>query len=168
MLSLDTCIKEIGRCQQVGKVLYIKFTLSHKLRKYLDRKIQGYLSKRKSLTSYIQKPSCKVDELEEQVINVHINIRKMELEKELMVRILSKFIESIALNISAIERKLEESVKSKDTYANFTYSYLYIVEIASYALCAMLTTTKVENDIWEKGMNSLKENIDDCMNILRA
>ena len=54
----------------------------------------------------------------------HTDIKKMELEKELMVRRLSEFGESISLRISSIERQFEECVKEKDTYANFTYSDL--------------------------------------------
>lgn len=84
-----------------------------------------------------------------------------------MIRLL-EFRDSIVLNISFIERQLEECDKAKDTYADFTYSDLNAVEIASYALCAILTTTKVEKDTWEKGMDNLKTNFDDCMNILTA
>ena len=47
-----------------------------------------------------------------------------------------------------------------------TYSNLNAIEIASYALCAILTTTKEEKDTWEKDIDSLKENFDDCMKIL--
>ena len=86
LLSLDTCVKELERCQQVDKVLYIKCTLSHNLIKYLDRKIQGKLSELEALTSQIQQPSYKVDELEGQVVSVHTDIRKLEIEKEITLR----------------------------------------------------------------------------------
>jgi hypothetical protein len=168
LLSLDTCIKELQRCQQVGKVLYIKCTLSHKLTKYLDRKIQGNLSEMEALTSQIQQTSCIVNELEGPVASVHIDIRKLELEKEIILRRLSEFRESISLKISSVERDLEECVKAKDTYANFTCSNLNVVKIASYTLCTIVTTVEVEKDTWDKGMNILKENFYDCMKILAA
>lgn len=72
------------------------------------------------------------------------------------------------MKISTGERQLEECVKVKDTYANFTYSILNAVEIASYALCEIITTIKEKKDTWEKGMKNLKENFDDCMKILIA
>lgn len=81
---------------------------------------------------------------------------------------LSEFIESIALKLSSIERQLEEFVKTKDTYSNFVYSDLNAIEIASYALCAMLTTTKVDKETWEKCKDILKENFDDCMKTILA
>ena len=36
LISLDTCIKELRKCQQDGKILYIKCNLSHKLTKDID------------------------------------------------------------------------------------------------------------------------------------
>ena len=53
-----------------------------------------------------------------------------------------------------------------DTYSNFLYSDLNEVEIASYALSSIITSTKSTKETWTKGMNNLKENFDDCMNIL--
>ena len=102
--SLDTCIKELWRCQQVGKVLYIKCTLSHKLIKYLDSKIQGKLSGLQALTSQIQQPSYKVDEVKGQVVSVHTDVRKLQFEKKKVLRRLLEFKESISLKISVIER----------------------------------------------------------------
>ena len=62
--------------------------------------------------------------MEGKIDGVHTYIKKMELEKELMVRRLSEFGESISLRISSIERQFEECAKEKDTYANITYSNL--------------------------------------------
>ena len=61
---------------------------------------------------------------------------------------------------------MEEYVKAKDTYANFTYSDINAVEIASYALCAIIITNEAKKDTWEKDMDSLKTMFDDCMEIL--
>ena len=36
LISLDTCIKELWKFQQDGKIVYIKCTLSHKLTKDID------------------------------------------------------------------------------------------------------------------------------------
>ena len=124
------------------------------------------LSEIEALSSQLQQPSSRVDDFEGQVVGVHIDIRKLQLEKEKILRRLSSFRESIALKLSTIERQLEECVKAKDTYSNFMYFDLNAIEITSYALYAMLTTTKVTKDTWEKGMNSLKENFDDCMKII--
>ena len=63
---------------------------------------------------------------------------------------------------------MEECVKAKDTYSNFLYSNLNVVEIASIYLCTFLTSTESTKETWTKGMDSLKENFDDCMKILSA
>lgn len=63
---------------------------------------------------------------------------------------------------------MEERVKIKDTYSNFIYFDLNVVEITSYALYAILTTTKVGKETWEKGIDILKENFDDRMRMISS
>ena len=65
-----------------------------------------------------------------------------------------------------VEKQLEECVKAKDTYSNLLYLDLNVVEIASYALCAILTSTKIAKDTWVKGLSSLKASFDNCMKML--
>lgn len=72
------------------------------------------------------------------------------------------------MKISAVERQLDECVKAKDTYSKFMFSDLNAVEIASYALCAILTTSEAVKDHWEKGMNTLKVNFDDGLKFLSS
>ena len=55
---------------------------------------------------------------------------------------ISDFRESITLKLSFVEKQLEECIKAKDTYSKFLYLDLNVVEIASYALCAILTSTE--------------------------
>ena len=81
LISLDTCIKELQKYQQDGKVLYIKCTLSHKLTKDFDNKIEGKLSELEALSNQIQQPSNQVNDFEEQVASVYSDIRKLELKK---------------------------------------------------------------------------------------
>ena len=128
--------------------------------------MEGKLSELEALTSRLQQPSSRVDDFEGQVANFHTDMRKLQLEKEKILRRVSYFRESIALKLSVNERKLEECVKAKDLYSNFIYLDLNVVEIASYALCAILTTTEVVKDTWQKVMDSLKENFDDCMKMI--
>ena len=45
------------------------------------------------------------------------------------------------MKVSLVEKQLEEYVKAKDTYSNFLYLDLNAVEITSYALCKILTST---------------------------
>lgn len=72
------------------------------------------------------------------------------------------------LKLSTIERQLEECIKAKDTYSNFMYSNLNAIEIASYALSAILNIVEAIKDTWEKGMDSLKANFDDFMKMISA
>ena len=73
------------------------------------------------------------------------------------------FRELIALKLSFIEKQLEECVKAKDTYSNFLYSDINAVEIASYALCVILTSTVSTKETW-----TMKAIFDDCMKIISA
>ena len=84
------------------------------------------------------------------------------------IRRTSDFRESISLKLSFFEKKLEECVKVKDTYTNFLYLYINVVEIASYALCVILSSTKSMKETWKKGMDSLKTIFDGCMKINSA
>ena len=61
----------------------------------------------------------------------------------------SKFREAISLRITTIYRKLEECFKAKDNYSKILYSDLNAVEIASYALCAILTSVEIAKDTWK-------------------
>ena len=61
---------------------------------------------------------------------------------------------------------MEQCVKTKDTYSNFLYLDLNVIEIASYALCAILDNVEVVKDTWEKGMDYIKENFDDYMKMI--
>ena len=126
------------------------------------------MSQLEALIIQLQQPSSKVDDFEGQIVSIHTNIRKLQLKKEKILRRLSDFRESIALKLSTIERQLEECIKSKDTYSNFIYSDLNAIEIASYALCAIPINVKAVKDTWEKGMDNLKENFDDCMKMILA
>ena len=72
-----------------------------------------------ALSSLIQHPSSKVDDIENQVASVHSEIRLLELRKENILRRTCHFRESISLKLSFVEKQLEECVKAKDTYANF-------------------------------------------------
>lgn len=64
MLSLDTCIKELWKCQQDGKILYIKCTLSHKLTEDINSQIGGKLNELEALLNQIQHPASKIDDFE--------------------------------------------------------------------------------------------------------
>ena len=79
LVNLDTCIKELQKCLQDGKILYIKCTLSYKLTKDIDSWIEVKMSELEDLSNQIQHPSCKVDDFERQVSNIHSDIRKLEL-----------------------------------------------------------------------------------------
>ena len=59
--------------------------------------MEGKLSEWEALTSQLQQPSSRVDDFEGQVVGVHTNIKKLQLEKEIILRRLSDFKESIAL-----------------------------------------------------------------------
>ena len=81
---------------------------------------------------------------------------------------ISDFRESIALKVSFVEKQLEECVKAKDTYSNFLYLDLDVVEISSYSLYAILISVESTKETWTKVMDSMKENFDDCMKIISA
>lgn len=53
-------------------------------------------------------------------------------------------------------------------YKNFLYLDINVVEIASYALCAILTSFESTKETWTKGMDSFKTIFDDCMKIISA
>lgn len=166
LISLDTCIKEHQICQQDSKILYIKCNLSHKLTKDIDSQIGGKISELEALSSHLQHPSSKIDDFEGLVTNIHSDIRKLELWKEQILKRVLDFKDSIALKISIVEKQLEECAKAKDTYSKFLFSNLNAVEIASYALCEILTSTESTKHTWTKGMRNLKASFDDCMKIL--
>ena len=121
-----------------------------------------------ALSSQIQHPSCKVDDFEGQVASIYSDLRKLKLWKEQILKRTSNFKESIALKLSFIEKQLEDCFKAKDTYSNFLYSYINAVEIASYALCAILTLAESTKETWTKGMDRVKFIFHDCMKIISA
>ena len=59
------------------------------LTKDLDNNIEGKLSELEALKSQLKQPSSRVDDFEGQVFDVHTDIRKMKLEKEIILRRLS-------------------------------------------------------------------------------
>ena len=89
LISLDTCIKELQKCQQDEKILYIKCTLSQKLTKDIDNQIEVKMSELEALSSQIQHPSCKIDDFEEQVASTHNDIRKLEHRKKQILKRIS-------------------------------------------------------------------------------
>lgn len=129
LISLDTYINELQKCQQDGKILYIKCTLSYKLIKDIDSQIGGKMSELEALSSQLQHLASKIDDFEGKMVSIHNDINKLELWKEQNLKKISDFRESIALKISMVEKQLEECVKAKDTYSNFLYSDLNAVEI---------------------------------------
>ena len=107
LVNLDTCIKELRKCQQEGKNLYTKCTLSYKTTKNMDSQIELKMSELEALSNQIQHPSCKVDDFESQLANIHNDIRKLELLKEHILKRTSDFRESIALKLSFVEEQVE-------------------------------------------------------------
>ena len=61
------------------------------LTKDLDKNLEGKLSELEALSSQLQQPSNRVDDFEGKVANVHIEIRKLQLEKEKILRRLLEF-----------------------------------------------------------------------------
>ena len=51
LISLNTCIKELRKCQPDGKILYIKSTLSYKLTNDSNSQIEGKISELEALSS---------------------------------------------------------------------------------------------------------------------
>jgi hypothetical protein len=116
----------------------------------------------------LQHPSAKVEDFEGRISRIQNEVGKLHSAKEKILKRFSEFKETLVLKIATVEKQLDECVKAKDTYSNFVYSDLSSVEIASYALCAILTTLEVVKDRWEKDMENLKIFFDDCMKFISA
>lgn len=168
LVNLETCIRELQKCQMEGKGLYIKCTLSHKQTKDFDKQIVEKLSELEAPTVQLHQPLSKLEDFDGRIFGVHSEVWKLHLTKEQLLKRFSDFGESLVFKISAVERQLDECTKAKDTYSKFMFFDLNVVEIASYALCENLSTFKEVKDNWEKGMNTLNVNFDDCIKLLPA
>ena len=62
------------------------------------------MSELEALSNQIQYPPCKIDDFERQVPSIENGIRKLELQKEQILKMISYFRESIALKLSFIEK----------------------------------------------------------------
>jgi hypothetical protein len=116
----------------------------------------------------LQHPSAKVEDFEGRIFGIQNKVGKLHSAKEKILKRFSELKETLVLKIAIVEKQLDECVKAKDTYSNFVYSDLSNVEIASYALCTILTTSEAIKDQWEKDMENLKTNFDDCMKFISA
>ena len=69
---------------------------------------------------------------------LHDSIRDIQIEKENTLKRLTLLREHLFPQVTFLENQLEECLSVKSSYDNFVATNLNVVELATYALCALI------------------------------
>ena len=62
--ALDACVKELRRCEQEGKLLYEKFTLTLNFTRDKDEELKKKHEELEVLVNQLQQPNQKIEDIE--------------------------------------------------------------------------------------------------------
>ena len=80
-----------------------------------------------------------------------------------MIRRFSFPKEYLAPKVVILQRQLEECLLAKNSYDKFSYTDLSVVEVASYALCTLISISDVVRDNLKKDFDKMKHDFVDCI-----
>ena len=77
---------------------------------------------------------------------LHEIIQGIKVEKEKALRIFSLLRDHLYPQVSLIQNQLAECIAAKPSYDKFVFTHLNKIELASYALCMLISTSKKMKD----------------------
>ena len=146
--TLNLCIKTLRKHLEEGKHIYAKCNLAHLHLQSFDIQITWKIAKLQVLTKKFLKPDQKLANFEKDMEAIHTTIRNIEVEKD---RVLKKFIllkDHVSPQITLLENYIEECLVSKASYDQFLVTDLSTTELATYALCALISVSEKIKDSW--------------------
>lgn len=149
MKTLDLYIKELRKILDEGKNLYGQCTMSYNYLSNFDAKIKRHMSKLQTFTTRLQELEVRIEDSKTKIEKIHSSIRGIEFYKEKVLRRFSILKEYLLPKIVILQRQLEECLTVKNSYYKFTYTNLSIVEVASYALFALISISDTIKGKWK-------------------
>ena len=92
---------------------------------------------------------------------LHNSTRGIEAEKEKTLRRFSLLRDHLSPQIVVLQNQLEECCTPKASFNKLVFIDLNVVELVSYALCALLSVLDVVKDKWKKNLEHLKVDFSD-------
>ena len=96
---------------------------------------------------------------------IHDSIWGITIEKEKALRRFSLLRDHLSPQITLIQNQLEECIVARKSYDKFIYADLNAAELASYALCALISVLDAMKDSWKKHLAWLKNDFSYCFSI---
>lgn len=127
--ALDTCIKELRKCEQEGKELYAKFALSFKFTKNSVDELSKKRKEIQELVNQLQQPEKRIEDIEEKIGKTYDEIILVEMNRERITKGFSLLRENLFLKITTLEQKVEECLQVKRSFEKFFYSNLNGLEL---------------------------------------
>ena len=93
----------------------------------------------KELIDHLCQPSVKIEGVETQVGKTYDEISMLEDNNERIKKRFSLLREHLLMKLSTIKHQLEDCLSVETSFDKFIHSYLNAVEIASYAICVLLS-----------------------------
>lgn len=131
--------------------MYFKFTKDSE--DYLKRKH----AELHALVNQLQQPDKKIENIKEQIGKTYNEISLIEMNGERKMNRFSLLGERLSLKISTHKQQVEECLKAKTPFDNFSYSDMNAVDLTSYGLFSLLNVLEGVKDSWEKNFKILKE-----------
>ena len=103
-----------------------------------------------TLTNNLLKPNQKLENFEHAMETIHDSIQGIEVEKEKTLRRFSLLRNHLSPQITIIKIQLEECITTKTSYDKFMFTDLNVVELASYALCVLISVSDALKNSWKK------------------
>ena len=130
---------------------------------YFYVEIKGHIIEIQSLTTRLQQTEIRIQDSGNEIEKIHNVVRSIKFYKEKVIRRFSILREYLAPKVVILQRKLEECLSTKNSYNEFSYSDLSTVEVASYALCALINILDIVKGNWKKEFDKLKIDFVDCI-----
>lgn len=102
-----------------------------------------------TLTTKLQLLETNIEDYGIEVEKIHNVIRGLEFDKEKVVKRFSTLREILSPKINILQRQLEECLAAKTSYDKSTYIDLSVVEVTSYALCALISISNIVKEKWK-------------------
>ena len=126
---------------------------AHYHKKYLTKfesQIMGKMSELELLTAKLLLPKTNIKECGIEVEKIHNVINNLESDKEKATKKFYSLRDFFSPKISTLQRQLEEFLATKTSYDKFAYTELSVVEVASYALCTLISICDIVKENQKK------------------
>lgn len=159
--TLNVCIKALRQSVEEGKQAYANYNLTYAHLKEFDDQIQEKLTELQTLTDNFLKKNQKLNTIEHTMQTLHDSIRNTQAKKEKVLKRFTLFRDHLSPQVILLENQLEECLVEKSSYDKFVETNLNAIELATYALCALINVYDAPKESWKKHFAQLKTNFSD-------